>query len=835
MKKNNNFKNNEEEKYYKKLIDYKKLIAEHETEEAKESANINKKYNQRPLVSKPFDLKPYLPEFTNYQYYVYLSYIYQLNTYMIITNKDEDIFFKPLKIKCNPNLFRTDYEKQDGYEDLEDELRKILKPYSDELKRTSEFPHEVEEKTEDLILEIIDTSAENLSDLYDLHHYTKLDNYKNPTMKKYILDPVRVYHIRTKKEDYEERLQKKNNAVSEIIDTLEKLERIYNENSLINKKDDKAINKAITNFIGSTKADPFLNLYNGTHPVKLHQARAGENITKELNLKRHLKDNVTENLYLYNDDLSYFEEVTGKSLKNKLYNILGFNLTETDINATLKAVPTEDQLYTNLLVFKNLLFDTDTLKEFKPFEEVNTYNRKDYLTINNIGSLNRKNNTINLLDFNKDIKLKDVLLPKKVPEINPDIPVNEYSQRYEMSLTEIVLRQILIPEDNPADIRLFKDYLERLGSNIYGTNLYKVITFYYGDGDNGKSVLNLFNDLIFNNLNYEIKPNALKDNFGLEAFNNRLIISIDEITKSSFEDLKDFLKHITSKYSKTEQRGMHTTKTITQYGFPNITIYSNEMLELNPVKDKQLFSRLDYLKLPNKFLSKKELSKYPNNYPKIDGLEELLSKDTAGLNWLITSAILCYKQMKENKNDYTLKQTTDETIDIYWDVDYLSKFLTLYTEYIDDLPRPLYISNLEIANSYIEYMNSKNKTVDTAGLSKDIGIKLNQIYPKLKNKENKFKETGTGRTMYKLKLKEQEDVVKEFNQVYAIEEDITDKQLNVLNYNSALKTVYEQIQKGNSSITLLEKKLPTINCLEAVKQLDSLGLIYNTKNLTLNT
>lgn len=65
----------------------------------------------RPLISKPFDLKDYLPEFTTYEYKVYLSYIYQLDSYMLITNRDGAIFFKPLEIKCNPNKFYTDYDK----------------------------------------------------------------------------------------------------------------------------------------------------------------------------------------------------------------------------------------------------------------------------------------------------------------------------------------------------------------------------------------------------------------------------------------------------------------------------------------------------------------------------------------------------------------------------------------------------------------------------------------------------------------------------------------------------------------------------------------------------
>lgn len=837
MNKNNNFKNNEEEKYYKKLI------AEHETEEAKELENINKNYNQRPLISEPFDLKPYLPEFTNYQYHVYLSYIYQLNSYMLITDNDEDIFFKPLKIKCYPDNFYTDCDKQDHYEDLEQEIRKILKHYEENLKQTCQFPHEVEEKVDDLILTIIDKLSLNLSDLYDMNHYTKIGKYPNKSMKQYILNPVKIYNDylemsesdKMTTEEFEEKRKKETeNVVKKIKTNLSHVKTLYceNQNNIIPRQE-KEINKAINDLISSTKAEPYLNLYLGHSPVKYYQARAGENITKDLGLKRNVQG-TNEKLYLYNDEAGYYEEITVPQLKNKLYSILGFNLIESDITNSIKAIPNEDKLYKNLLVFKNLLFDIETLEEFKPFKENATYNRKDYLTINNIGSLNQNNNTIKLLDFQEDLKLSDVLLPKQLPEINTQMPVNKYTQNYGMTLTEIVLRQILIPKDNPNDIRLLKDFLERLGSNIYGTNLYKVITFYYGDGDNGKSVLNLFNDLIFNNLNYEITADTLNDKFKLPSFKNRLIVSIDEVTRDSFKGLKAFLKHVSSKYAKMEEREMYTQKTNKQYGFPNLTIYSNELLELSPQQDKALFGRLDYLKLPNKFVAQKELNKYENTYPLVNEVENLLKKDHDGLSWLITASIKAFTEMRKQDNIYTCNQTIDETIDIYWNIDYISKFLYLYTEYVNDLPRNEFVSNQEISNSYLEYMQEQNKTVDTENLSREIGKKLNQIYPDLKKEGNRYKETGTGRAMYKVRLKEYEDIIKEFNQVYEINEDVTDKQLNILSHDGNLKIVYKHIQKGNSSINLLQKKLPNTNCLEIVKQLESLNLIINTKNLVLN-
>lgn len=791
--------------------------------------------NTRPLISKPFDLKEYLPEFTTYEYKLYLSYIYQLDSYMLITDKDGSIFFKPIEIKCNPNKFYTDYDKQKNYEDLLRELNKIVKPYRDNLKGTGLEKYEIKEKTEYLVLTIIEDLTESLSDLYDNGHYTKVGNYPDDSIKDYILNPVDTYNFYLN-EDLEEIEARIDKAVTEIEDSIKGLIILYNENKTFMKpKHKRAVNGAIKSFIDRTTADPFLNLHLGNKPVKYYQARAGESIVKEFGLKRHLKNNDNDQIYFYDNDLKYFDEITTQQLKRKLYYSLGFNLTEGDINTVVKAVPTEDNLYKNLLVFNNLYFDTDTLREFKPLPEVTTYNRKDYLTVFNIGTLNKKDNTINLLDYNKELELSEVLLPKELPEINPDIPVSEYKNLYGMTLTEIVLRQLLIPKDNPDDIRMFRDYLERLGSNIYGANLYKVITFYYGDGDNGKSILNLFNNLIFNKLNYEIKPEALAETFSLESFYNRLIITIDEVTRESFKDLKDYLKQISSKYAKMEKRQIYSKKTFTIYGFPNITIYSNELLDLNPATDGALFSRLDYLKLPNKFLEPKELGKYNNSYPLVNGLEDLLSKDTEGLSWLITAGILCFKHMKETSNKYTLKQTREETIDIFTNMDYLSKFLMLYTEYVDDLPREFYISNAEITNGYLQYMANLNKTVDTEGLAKEIGIKLRQKYPELKLDENKYKETGTGRTMYKLKLKEPEDITREFNQAYNINEYATDKQLNILDKNGKLKTVYKHIQKGNCTITILEAKLPEYNCMEIVQQLESLDLIYNTGNTILPT
>ena len=785
-----------------------------------------KKRITRPIISKPYDINQYLENSTGYNNKLYLAYIYQLKKYLLINEIEKNYYFIPLNTEYDPvTLFNRTGNA--NWEEIETEIKTILGNTNSK-------------GLDKVVSKIITELLENLNNLFINNHFTNLKGFPKG-LKQFILNPVDTYNIYTNEDTPDKEIIKE--IKSTISNNIESIIELYNSNSLYISDD--WLNKQIKYLVSHTSRDPFLSLHLGHKPVKYYQAIAGETVVKELGLKRHLKDN-KETLYFYNENLKYFDEITTANLKRKLYETLDFNLVESDINAITKAVSNEDILYNNLLVFRNMYYDTDTLDEFKPLLEVNTYNRQDYLTVNNIGTFNETNNTITLLDFQKELKLEEVLTVKgtektdedgnkiiTVPEITQDelntLPLEEYKAKYGMSLTEIVLRQILIPKDNPTDIRLFKDYLERLGSNIYGSNLYKVISFYYGDGDNAKSVLNLFNNLIFNKLDYEIKPETLKDNFNLENFYNRLLITIDEVTRDSFKDLKDYLKQMSSKYSKMEGRQLYTANTFTLYGFPNITIYSNELLDLQPIEDGAIFSRIDYLKLPNKFVETSELNSYNNTYLKLDGLEDLLTKDLDGLSWLITAGILCFKNMKQTTNRYTLKQTREETIEVFLGADSLTKYLMVYTEFVEDLPEENFTSNLEITNGYLEYMAGLNREVDPDGLPKRIGLKLNKLYPQLKQEGNKVKDyENNGGKKYKLKLKSSEDITKEYNEAYTINENATDKQLNILDTNTKLQTVYKQIQKGNCTISILTSKLPGLDCIDLVQQLDSLNLVYAT-------
>lgn len=784
--------------------------------------------SKRPLITDYYNLNNY-NDMDTYESKLYLAYIKQLKSYVFILDKDETIFYYPVELQSNPDLLYNDYGNEENKKAFFTVFSKNIIPtrYNElvQLQKAGELQNGANIEFNNEIINIIDKLTENLKDLYDNNTFTSLKKF--PNLREFILDPVKIYNLYINT-DWSELEEGEKQIKKDIDDKIQNLIEIYLENKLLIS--DKWFNKRINKLVNRTSKDPFLNLNLGLTPTRRYQAEASTIIVNEFGLKRILLNNDNERLYLYNENLKYFDEVTPITLKRKLANRFGFNILESDINTVTKAISTEDNLYNNVLAFGNIYYDINTLDKFKP-DGKTKYNRKDYLTTNNIGTLDETTQEINLLDYDKNLTFDDIVQVKELPEINPEIQVNEYKTRYGMTLTEIVIRQILIPKNNQNDIRMFKDYLERLGSNIYGTNLYKVLTFYYGDGDNAKSVLNLFNNLIFNKLNYEIKPDDLKDGFNLENFYNRLLITIDEVGKNSFDELKEYLKQMTSKYSKMEKRQIYSNKTFTLYKFPNITIYSNDLLDLNPATEGALFSRIDYLKLLNKFVTEEELDKYENTYKIVEGLEDLLKEDKDGLSWLITAGILCFKEMKNTTNRYTLKQTREQTIDIFLNTDYLTKFLMVSTEYVDNLPREQYTSNLEITNSYLQYMANLNKTVDTDGLAKTIGIKLSKLYPELKNKENKYKATGNGATMYKLKLKEPEEINKQFNQAYTINEYVTDNQLNIIDTNKEYKAVYKQIQKGNCTISMLNKNLPTINSYDIVQQLESLQLIYNTETI----
>lgn len=787
----------------------------------------------KPILSEEISLINYLPDYNYFE--VYLAYV-KTRGYILINYSGNRYWFKSFECNVTPERFYINYDKEEIYLEMIRTIKDYLKPYAEYLKdEENKFPYEIEEEIEKVALNTLDSLAEDVKDKYLSDSFIGVGNFKNKQMKDFILAPVKVFNDylnynendyavnKEKADELKEELQGKAEELVEFFNSSLKYYRLTTANNgdVVKKpvfKNEKVFYDTVVTIINSVLPSHIFSLKMGGS--KYNKTEGALELASVFNIKKTLKDE-HEVVYYYNESNRYYEEITEKGLKNLIYKEYGFNLTEADLKALYVSIPFEDVLYKNMLVFNNCLVDTDKLTKLEGI-----YNRRDYLTVNRIGFKEKGNNKINLLDFDnyeEPLEVEDILTVK-----NP----NECS-----TLTEKTLREILVPKNNSEDLSLFKDYLERTGAKILGRNIFKGITFYYTEYSNsGKTAINLLNDLLFNEKNISINANTFEDKSFFKNFEGALAINIDEIDEDSFKNLKPELKRISSQYSKIDIRNMYSESKYTIEEFPEITIYSNVKLKLDPVEDYALFERIDFLKLPNRFVSEKEVNKYDNTYIKNDNLFDELRRDKEGLNWLITASIKCFKDMVEHNNRYCCKQTTEESIDIYLEGNHIAKFLTICTEEAPDLIPSDYVHVKTIKEAFLKYMEIKGLQLNQSelnNLSKNIGKELSKLYD-ISEDDERRKRDSIG-IKYAIKLKELDEVAIEFKQVYSINEDISDLDLNKLEYlSSDERLIYKNIQEGNNTINLLNKSYPDLNVLSYVRSLEEKNLIINTfsTNLT---
>ena len=511
--------------------------------------------------------------------------------------------------------------------------------------------------------------------------------------------------------------------------------------------------------------------------------------------------------------------MTVETLKNLIISKLGIKLLKTDYNTIFKSLETNNKVYNNILVFKNILYDMDYMEELN--YPVGNYNRKDYLAPALIG-YEDKDHKIQLLDYDFDFDYMTLY------DTNPD-PTK-------ITFVEKTLRQILVPKDNPADLSMFHDFIQRLGSEILGVNTYKTITLYYAPGNNGKGILKLLMELIFNKGAYSLTPQTFEETFNLQTFDNRKVLLLDEIDADDFKNMKPTLKRISSPESRVEQRAMYSTDNHVLNNFPMLFIFSNVLINLN-MDELALFDRFDFLRLPNTFVSEKELNKTPNSYLKDRDTEKKIKDDIAGLSWLITASIQAFRNMRNSKSEFILRQTAEQTMDILLDTDYLTKFIRLFT-YDDETLIPNEFTTVEeIYQQFKQYMNLHGKAIpeDETIIKRRIGTTIKKVYNiagKVSESEMYYKQNNTTAS-YRIKLKSFDDIDKEFKRVYVINEDVDDKDLAALSYSKDNKIVYNKIQNGVNTMNLLNKAFPNQDNYKIVRELLNLNLIKITDEINL--
>lgn len=823
-----------------------------------------KEKNRKVMITRPYDLSDYNINYdiskvylayvkskgfvlfheTDYNTWLYSIEEHNTDTEMFLnnwTNTDKEI----VKLR---DIFNTRV--------IPDYIKKLEHKVNSGVNYDS---NQLELDKDNIFTEVIGTLLYDLQRIIETDNFTRLQdlNTGNNTITRFYLtpektfnkyleppDPLNYHDFKAKKESITEDLKQK---ATELFTIYNKYHNLQGYTDSKHKKigtllEDKAVFNVINDLLNEVGFDnPIYSLNYGKGSEKVKQLRATNELVRELHIKRHIKDG-SSTIYYFNDNLNYFQKLDKPTLQYLVPKVYGIDIAKKDITAIYDNINTNDTLHNNLLVFDNILYDIDMLEEFN-FPICN-YNRKHYLTDNIIGVKDKDTGNINLLTFNDGLSYPDDINTVKPLPTNEDLiedmennlSISEYPKKYGMTLTELTLRQILIPKDNPTDLRMFIDYLERLGSCILKRNQFKTITFYFDKvGNSGKSCLNMFFDLIYNDNNQPVKPEQFKDQFGAKELYNKNCINVDEINENSFFNMLDTLKRMSSPYSKDKVRNMREETFFTINYYPNMYFFVNELIPLDVKKHKAVFKRFDFLKTPNIFVEKKELNKYPNAWLENPLLYPKLREDKEGLNWLASAMILAYKIMMARQIPaYTLKQTTNESIDIYLSTNELIKFLVTYTELAPpETPSNDYVRIKEIKSKFLEYLELKNTDYKTNTLDKDIGKELRNLYGINKDNEKQYF-NNTGGAKYRVKLKDFNEVENEYKQIYCINEFVSDKQLELLSYSNDNKLVYNKIQAGYNTINKLNKELRELDNYNIVKQLESQGLIENTFNTSLD-
>lgn len=762
---------------------------------------------------------------TYYLNKLYLGYVKGCG-YILIHEYDRTASFKCIESNRTPDdLNKNWYDDTKEIKEIYSELDKIFKDYITETLKGNKGDYN-QKIVSKIYVDIVSKLLTDLEKKYITHNYIKVKNIENSDIKHFTSNPVESfkYYSNLKTEPLPSYANAHEDVVSEIESCFTMVIDVFNKNkslkAIINKNGDtkeiiteNEFIKIFNSIICDAFGNPLLNLIHGNGKQKINLIESIKYVTYEFNIKGVYKDGA-ETIYFYNDELKYFEPLTDVKLKNLVSKKLGLTLLKEDYSKIFNSIETTNKEYNNLLVFNNMLFDMDTMQELN-YPDCN-YNRCNYLAPALIG-FEKDNNKIQLLEYDPDFEISEIYKTDKSPN---------------MTFTEKTLRQILIPKSEPNNLLMFHDFLQRLGACILGKNKYKTITVYFNEkGNNGKSVLKLLFELIYNTGAYSLTPDTFKETFNLQSFINRKVLLLDEIDKNDFKDMKPTLKRISSPDSRIEQRGLYSTENIILRNYPMLFIFSNELIKLN-MSETPLFNRIDFLELPNCFVPENELNDDPNNYLIDNNTENKLKNDYDGLSWLITASIKAFIDMNNKNTDFYLKQTASQTMDILLKTDYLTKFISLYTEIDLDLVGNECTTNEEILQQYKQYLELIGTTTTETDniIKRRIGATIKQVYKiegKITDSEIYYKQNNTIAS-YKIKFKTNDELTKEFNTVFIINEYATERELITLDYSTDNRLVYNKIQNGINTINLLNETFPDFDNNKIINELLNLNLIVKT-------
>jgi len=423
--------------------------------------------------------------------------------------------------------------------------------------------------------------------------------------------------------------------------------------------------------------------------------KAGKFIEKIFSVKR-----TAENKYFYFNDGKY-EELTNQDLGVLFKEKFSLNLMDKHFKELMSCIQGKEVPNNNVWNFNNCLYDTSE-------RIVLNCDKEDIFTIKNAGLNDKLTDEIISLDYIENVDIE--------PNFNEK----------EITLTQKVIQEILIPKYEKDNTDLYYDFLQRIGASFNKKNKHKSLTLYLNkEGDNAKSFLLKLLSYIFNSNCVSVIPESLKDDkfVMVTTLKNKNVIIFDELDKNSFKFIFTMLKVFSSGKTSNSQRNFNSDTVSTSSDMGMLWMATNIVPYID-ISSKANLRRLDVLIPPNQFI-KTEGNLKANQYPMIEDIDELVMKDMKGLSWLASAALKAYQEMINNNEEFRCKQTPEETLNIILDKDPLSVFMEYCIK--ETGKNSDTVTNKEIVEAFEQYLENSNK--DMKINPSMIGNKIKKVYP----------------------------------------------------------------------------------------------------------
>lgn len=369
--------------------------------------------------------------------------------------------------------------------------------------------------------------------------------------------------------------------------------------------------------------------------------------------------------------------------------------------------------------YNQILFDNELNKIIQLFR-VKEEPNDDYINFNNV--------CLDTKTFKQINDRKAVFTTKSLPYNYYDYESNK-SRWTKPTLTELTLKQILIPGDDLEDTSLYIDVLQRIGASFKRENIHKKANLYLGSGNNGRGILKTILQTVFTGLNVTVRPNKITDDFFKVNLGSTNVLIMDELDKDSFKgaELLANYKDLTGRGAE-QTRNIRKQDPVTVHNYGMLWLFSNTAPYVK-FNEKAYWRRTDLFTLPNSFSDDvQEDDPTERIYKANPYLDDLIKSDVNGMEWLISRSIYEYKQMIIKGDSFLLNQTITESQYRYDGKHPLRTFLERYV--IKTNNKEDRLSNKLIRYHFLDYCiknNIKAKDIGIANinaLSKDVGLKL---------------------------------------------------------------------------------------------------------------